>query len=66
MRQEMPKQSIIRQNVYKNTIELILYRPSTTRNEACPLVWLTYQVRLHRRKLIFPLQAEIKYRYLLG
>lgn len=65
-RQKWPKQSNMRNEVHKNIIELDVCWPSAAELAVCPRTWLLYTVRLHWRKLIFPLYVDVSWRYLLG
>ena len=59
IKQILPKQSNIRQKVYKNSIEYILYWPISFWQGTYSEVWLVYLVTPHWRKLKFIFQADI-------
>lgn len=52
----MPKQRVMSQKIYKNTTESILWCPSIAGYRMYPEVSI-YTMRLHSRKLFFPLQV---------
>lgn len=48
--------------IYNNTVDFILHWPSTAACGAHPKACFKYPARLHRRKLIFPLQLVASWR----
>lgn len=64
---KMPKQGKIRQKFFKkNTTELVLHWSDTPGQETCPEAQLLCSMRLHWRKVTFPLPLGIRRRLLLG
>ena len=59
IKQNLPKQSNIRQKVYKNSIEYILYWPISFWHGTYSDVWLVYLITPHWRKLKCMFQADI-------
>lgn len=62
----MPKQSKMKQNLHKNTIELLWCWSARSLNGARLGMWLIFPVSLHWGKLILPLPADIDFRQLRG
>lgn len=54
-RQKRPKQSNMRNEVHKNIIDFDVCLPSAAEHGVYTYTWLIHTVRLHWRKLIFPL-----------